>query len=660
MSTPIILRIYKNNQLFLVKQFEQSQIFIGSSGADVEIEGDEIMPLHAMIEKRGELYYLTDLGTESGTFCNGSRILEIELDSNSRFQISTFEIAFSLGVPKSVEKRTEPKAIPVKAETQPPVLEKQSAPVTKKTKIHPPALPTLPSVVAKSGTYAPDSQTPVLTDYIKPSKGPVVEVLVAWGNRILHCYHFKRPNTYRTGGLGKSPIFIPASVLPRGWPLVEIKNDTSINLPVGSQLEVVDSEKKWNHEELDRKGRVQKNLDKSHFKLKQGEVLFVKLSGTDLLLIFRQVPPTNTAPLSTPFLLSTDEWLGLIGSLVIMSVFILYVMARVPTESEEKPIEIERVAKIIVERPPQPLVPVKKEKIVEIKEDVSPQASKPPDKPEKVKLDDKSQQATEKGKSVAQGKKQIPKKATEAAPKLFKNLPKKYTSVKQGGGVKLGDRPGGNASSDQNPKEFGLLGALGAGGVREKIDQAYKGSGEVIGMNEQATGSSGFDADRKGQDLGSKVQDTGAGGKGIATHGISGVGVKGKSAGMSEYGSSKGLGDKSRVQVVAGGSEEAFVGSIDKEAVRRVIRENIREIQSCYERGLNQLPKGSRLEGRVTIKWTIVAKGEAEDVKVKESSLGNQKIENCIRDRIASWNYPEPPPGLEGVVEYPFYLKPIN
>ncbi|HPI39181.1 MAG TPA: AgmX/PglI C-terminal domain-containing protein [Pseudobdellovibrionaceae bacterium] len=674
MSTPIILRVYKGHQLVLVKQFEQDQISLGSSSsADIELLDDLVTSLHAMIEKRANKFYLMDLGSETGTIFNKNKILEIELESNSRFEVGPFECVFSVGLPKTEkpqikEVKKEPKivntqAVNVQIDTTSFVETKTTveAKTKEKKKVPQPPLPKyIKPTLVSSGNFAPESQIPELKRYLKPSKGPVVEILVAWGDRILHSYHFKKNGVYRSGSLGQAPIFIPASILPRGWPLLDIKSDALINLPVGSELEINDGEKIWTHEELDKKGRIQKNFDKSHFRLKQNEILFVRLVGTDLVLIFRQVPATSKAPLSTPFLLSTDEWMGLIGSLVIVTVFILYVLARIPEDIDDKPKEPERIAQIIVERPFVQSPIVKNEPVLEEKQTTPPPPVKPQEKPEKVKLDDKNQSPVDKGQNVAQGKKSNPKKAAEAAPKLFKDLPKKYSSVKKGGGVKLGKTPGGGASSDQNPKEFGLMGALGSGGVREKIDQAYKGSGEVLGMGEQATGTSGFDADRKGQDLGSKVQDSGAGGKGIATHGISGVGVKGKSSGMSEYGSSKGLGDKSRVQVVAGGAEEAFVGSIDKEAVRRVIRENIREIQSCYERGLNQLPKGTRLEGRVTIRWTIVAKGHAEDVKVKDSTLGNQKIESCIRDRIASWNYPEPPPGLEGDVEYPFYLKPIN
>jgi hypothetical protein len=73
------------------------------------------------------------------------------------------------------------------------------------------------------------------------------------------------------------------------------------------------------------------------------------------------------------------------------------------------------------------------------------------------------------------------------------------------------------------------LSAFGSGGSRSKMDKAYSGSGELIGDAGKATGSSGFNENRAGSDVGSKFKDTGAGGKGTATTGIAGIGTKGRS-----------------------------------------------------------------------------------------------------------------------------------
>ena len=145
--------------------------------------------------------------------------------------------------------------------------------------------------------------------------------------------------------------------------------------------------------------------------------------------------------------------------------------------------------------------------------------------------------------------------------------------------------------------------------------------------------------------------DTGAGGKGTATQGIAGVGTKGRGSGQGGYGGSEGFGDKGAVSVEPGGAEEDFVGTIDKEAVRRVVRANIKEIQFCYER---QLQGNKSLEGKVLIEWEIGAQGAVLTTKLLKTSVSNAAVENCVMTRIKSWKFPEPPPNTVAVVQYPF------
>src|SRR6185312_13203514 len=176
-------------------------------------------------------------------------------------------------------------------------------------------------------------------------------------------------------------------------------------------------------------------------------------------------------------------------------------------------------------------------------------------------------------------------KASEVRPMTKTDRPKKFTSVHQGGAVKIGKTAGANAQA-KDVNTMGLLSAFGGGGVRKQLDQAYSGSGELLGMANSATGTSGQNEDRSGDDIGSKFKDTGAGGKGTATQGIAGIGTKGRGSGMSNYGAGIGLGGKGNVTIDVGGAEEGWEGTIDKEAVRRVIRSILSQIKSCYERQL--------------------------------------------------------------------------
>jgi hypothetical protein len=335
-----------------------------------------------------------------------------------------------------------------------------------------------------------------------------------------------------------------------------------------------------------------------------------------------------------------------------------------------KPMEDEdltRKAQIVFDnKPPPPVIepPVAQKPPIEEIKKVPP----PPPKvePAKLKVAEKDQVQKKKGKveTVAARRNQRAGRAAELAPNPnVKQNNKKFGSVKQGGAVKVGQKEGANANSQvKDVTKVGLFSAFGGGGIRKQLDQAYTGAGGVLGTAAEQTGSVGMGENRPGEDIGSKFKESGASGKGIAIQGIQGIGTKGRASGMSAYGSAEGFGDKTTVAIVPGGSEENFVGTIDRAAVRRVVIAHKNQIESCYTRELNKLDRAKRtlLSGKIIVKWDIVERGAAKNVKIVSSTLNNSAVENCIVERLATWQFPEPPTGLVGEVTFPFLLKPAN
>jgi outer membrane biosynthesis protein TonB len=277
----------------------------------------------------------------------------------------------------------------------------------------------------------------------------------------------------------------------------------------------------------------------------------------------------------------------------------------------------------------------------------------PDDTPPPKKVEVTEKKVEQKGNVQSNAaKKELPQtRASEVRAKPTKvDRPKKFTSTKQGGAVKLGEKAGANAQSAKDVTKEGLLSAFGGGGVRNKLDQAYSGTGELLGMADKATGSSGQNESRAGDDIGSKFKDTGAGGKGTATQGIAGIGTKGRGSGQSAYGES-GLGGKGNVSIDVGGTEAGFVGTIDKEAVRRVIRSILNQIKSCYER---QLRTKSDLEGKIVINFDIQEQGRVSKAVPKEASPEMRQVAECVAARIREQRFPDPPKGSFASVDYPF------
>lgn len=712
MRSPVILRVFKDSNLVEVKQFDADQIVIGRQAeVQLDLPDEKVSPIHCMIELRDAGYYVCDLGSQGGTFKNGQAVLDEALSSGDEILVGPYRIVFFVGVPK-------PKTVPVPVATPPgteapsgrpqtdepvvvapvvaipaakPPAEKVEIPKAKPVEVAPtpvvttneakkqnksafvaPVKPALRASGAgtqfskkKQGpTFAPSGDGADLRDHLKPGKGNVVEVVVAWQDRVLETFHFNKRGTYKVGPTDRDPIRVASNSIPRNWTLLDIGSAVKVNVSDAMTFELAStSQNRRTMEECLSTGKAQRQGTGTSIRLDQNEMVCISLGEDSLLLFIRFVPSAPIVPMLSPLGLTGAELSGLATALVLTGLLAFYISATTPKDLNETPQEeVTRTAQIIFNAPPpKPPAPPPPEQ----KPPPPPPEQKPPPPPppDKAKVADAQKDAAKKGQATNTAAKANEKagQAAEVAPiPNSQNRPKKFTSTKSGGAVKLGQTAGANANSAKDMSKVGLFSAFGGGGVRSKLDQAYSGSGEVLGQADKATGTSGFNENRAGDDLGSKFKDTGAGGKGTATQGIAGIGTKGRGSGQAAYGASDGLGAKTSVAVEAGGAEEDFIGTIDREAVRRRVRHYLHEIRGCYNRELNKVEKGQRLEGKVVISWEIIAKGAARNVRVKSSTLGNANVENCIRERLASWSFPEPPVGMTAEVSFPFYLRPEN
>lgn len=701
MKSPIILRVFKNSQLVEVKQFDLDQIVIGHQ-ADVQLDlsGDGVSPIHCLIELRDNGYYICDLGSQTGTFKNGQAVLDDVLSSGDELGVGPYKIVFYVGVPK-------PKAAPVAAGEEKtlitPPLPVPAAPtlsetvVTKIPSAKPPAevvssspkaaprpspavKPASTKPEIRSGasrpesyrkkksepTFAPPSHVGDLKDSLKPGKGNTIEVIVAWKERIIQTYHFRQRGVFRLGPTDRDAVRVTSDVVPRNWSLLEISNAVKVNVSDAMEFELVTSTQgRKSLEECVTSGKAQRGGAGTVVRLDQNEMVCLSLGGGVINLYIRYAPQSPVVAMLPSLGLTGSELSGLIMSLVLTGLLAFYISATTPKDLMEKPQEeILRTAQVVFNNPPpKPPEPPPPPPPPPPEPPPPPKTPPPPPPPVKAKVADEKKEAQKKGAPTDKpaSKAQTAGRASEVAPiPNSQNRPKKFTSTKQGAAVKLGATEGSNAQSAKDVSKIGLFSAFGGGGVRSKLDQAYSGAGEVLGQADKATGASGMKENRAGDDLGSKFKDTGAGGKGTATQGIAGIGTKGRGSGQSAYGSLDGLGAKSSVAIEAGGEDADFVGTIDKEAVRRRVKHYLNEIRGCFSRELNKLSKGDRLEGKVVVTWEIIAQGAARNVRIKSSTLGNSNVENCIKERLASWSFPEPPKGMTAEVSYPFLFRPEN
>lgn len=688
MKSPVILRIFKGGQLSEVKQFDVDQIIIGNDAdVQVDLKDEAIAPIHCLVELRDSGYYICDLGSQTGTFKNGKQILDEPLSSGDSIVLGPYSIQFFIGVPK-------PKAPPAIQVTPPPppspVAPVVAAPVAPKVVVPtevpkeaemttagpqpvrpaaPPKLPEQPlpkntkvqshkSHETKSAkTFAPASEISDLKKYLQPTRGNSLEVIVAWNERILETYHFAaNKKLIKAGPNRKADVYVPAAFLNSVTPLVSInQGQCQIFTANGADVQSINSSQAFSIDDLLRLGKATRSAQGHSVRMEQGDLICISFAEGNWQIFIRFVPASPVPALTSLLDFSSSELTGMVAAIVLVSLFALYMSVYTPPPAEEQKPEEQRLATFVYNKPqttptptptPVPPAPTPQEQVV--KATPTPEIKKI-----KVTVTDKEQEQKKIGKkeSTQASTERPATKAAEVRPNPTKlNRPKKFTSTNSGGAVKLGETASANANSPNDVTKTGLLSAFGSGGNRSKLDQAYTGSGELLGMADKATGTSGQNENRAGDDIGSRIKDSGAGGKGTATQGISGVGTKGKSSGQYAYGG-VGVGGKGNVAIDAGGADAEFIGTIDKEAVRRVIRSIISQIKSCYER---QLRSNSSLEGKIVIQFEIEEQGRVRVASTKSTSLNDSNVESCVAARIKEQRFPEPPPGTVAVVDFPF------
>ena len=78
----IFLKVFLSGKLFVSKQFVSEQISIGSGeGPSLVLSSPSVSFWHALIEQRLGAYYISDLGSPTGTFVNSKPVFGIGIES---------------------------------------------------------------------------------------------------------------------------------------------------------------------------------------------------------------------------------------------------------------------------------------------------------------------------------------------------------------------------------------------------------------------------------------------------------------------------------------------------------------------------------------------------------------------------------------------------
>ncbi len=97
-------------------------------------------------------------------------------------------------------------------------------------------------------------------------------------------------------------------------------------------------------------------------------------------------------------------------------------------------------------------------------------------------------------------------------------------------------------------------------------------------------------------------------------------------------------------------------GTIDKEAVAKVINSHLHEVSACYERALLREPG---LAGKIVLEWGISTSGTVTSARTKSSTMKSSAVESCILSALKMWKFPSAR-GAGVVISYPFMFNSVG
>ncbi len=101
---------------------------------------------------------------------------------------------------------------------------------------------------------------------------------------------------------------------------------------------------------------------------------------------------------------------------------------------------------------------------------------------------------------------------------------------------------------------------------------------------------------------------------------------------------------------------EPLIGQLDPKLIESVISKNRFQLQLCFELALR---RNREARGDMEWIWRVDTKGKISDLNLVSSSINDKQMVDCVRKKIAAWQFPRPRQGsIE--VRYPFSFSPAK
>lgn len=669
MARPIGIRVFKGDELVDVHVYERDIIKIGRlASAHLRLEDPKVSRIHAVIDiaaGRGEVSII-DMGSAEGTRVNGDKISRAQLNHGDEIGLGDSRLVVLLdeaevralggdegggetAAAAEVANETEVMpgrgqlgSLPAPTDNETDVFE--MGPVTALNELRKATLPAdgtdvfaaptggedsapsqpSPAAAPPVGAPAPGSLPPgpalgamppmammaplppIPEDPITPENRHL-ELELRWAGTVVDVQRLREVPSFTIGVLDSCDMFIPVEDFGGGetFQLVEqAKGSSEWLVHVASQMNGT----------VTRGGQTQPVRDAAPGgSIVVSDDLIIELQLGYFTLIIRNVSKSRVVPV-VPFVDMLFLNTGLVTLFAMISV--LSTLLLLPTDLDDGEDDLAENASqfqtLILKPPP------KNEFLDRFKEKQAQAKASAGDKGQAGK---KTAKKTDQGKAAAKKNPQKPTNAEVVASKLA--------------ALGLDGESGGIAS---------IFGASAAG---SELEAAL---GNISGNRvADAYGSGG---------LGIRGAGPGGGGVGVGTLGVGRVGTVGRGSGNAAYGASTGnLGARKDRDVNISQGKPIILGSLDKEIIRRVVREHMAQIRYCYER---ELTKNPGIYGKIVMKWIINGQGKVTQAMVAETQMKNANVESCMAQKIRTWRFPKPKGGGIVIVNYPFVFKQGN
>lgn len=211
--------------------------------------------------------------------------------------------------------------------------------------------------------------------------------------------------------------------------------------------------------------------------------------------------------------------------------------------------------------------------------------------------------------------------------------------------------------------EFGMIGLLNTGAAGDpNAPTAPWGRETSLGMDDvsamgnmwgdeigDAYGAGGLGLSGIGEGGGGRGEGIGLGSIGTIGHGAGTGTGQGFGAGHGRLGGSH----KTSAPKVRMGATTVS-GRLPKEVIQRIVRQNYGRFRLCYEKGLGANPS---LEGRVSVRFVINRNGSVSNVSNGGSSMPDANVVNCVVRAFYGLSFPKPEGGIV-TVTYPIMFAP--